>query len=247
MVAIDRQLKVAVLLAVADHIETAPIFRNRFSMNSVILTKAKADILKTREGIHSVLIVAVRQNSAGGQLGKLAEGFLHILQILKVIQVIRLNVQHHSQRREEIQERITVLAAFQHNGIAIAHPMTGMKQRQISADHHRGIHLSGHQNVRHHGSSSRLAVGAGNAHSIAVGLHNHAPGLRTLKDRDAVGTGVSDLRVVIMYRGSADDAIRTDHIFRMVTNGYRDPLGEQLIRRPGMGHIGAGHLQAHAL
>ena len=47
VLAVNRQFKVAILLAVADHIKPPPVIRYIGSVDAVTLTKAKADIFQT--------------------------------------------------------------------------------------------------------------------------------------------------------------------------------------------------------
>ena len=57
-----------------------------------------------RQRLHRIGVVAVGQHAVRGQPGKLPEGFLNVRQIVEIIQMIRLDVQHHRQCGEEIQE-----------------------------------------------------------------------------------------------------------------------------------------------
>ena len=175
------------------------------------------------------------------------EGFLNIRQILEVIQVIRLHVQHNGQGGEEIQERIAVFAALQHNGVALAHPMARMEQGQVAADHHRGI-LSGlHENMGHHRGCGGLAVGAGNADGVFIGLHDLAPGLGPLKHGNARGPGRGDFRIVVVGGGGADQAVRPRDIPGAVADVHMDAVGDQFVCRYRGAHIRTGNGHSHAL
>ena len=90
--AVDRQLQMAELLSVAKYIKAAPIGGSIQSLDSITVTKTKADVVHALKCIGSIGIVAVGQNPACGKLGKLAEGLLYILQVLKIIQMVRLNI-----------------------------------------------------------------------------------------------------------------------------------------------------------
>ena len=101
--------------------------------------------------------------------------------------------------------------------------------------------------MRHHGSRRGLAVGAGNAHGVAVILHDNAPCLGPLKNGNTGGTGRCDLRVIIMSRRRADDAVRPGDILLPVADGHLNATGDEFIRGNGSVHIRAGNKQAHAL
>ena len=192
-------------------------------------------------------IIAIGNDAVCCQLGKLVEGILHIRQIFEIVQMIRFHIQHDGHRGEEIQERIAILAAFQQDGIAVAHPVAGVQQRQIAADHHRRIHIRFHQNVGQHRCGGGFAVGAGNTDRILVGTHNHTPGLGTLEDRNTLGAGGGNFRIVIMGRCGTNYAASAFDIFCPVANGNVDALGDQFIRRNRRIHIRAGDGQTHSL
>ena len=216
-------------------------------MDAVALPQAEGDIVDALHGLDGVGIVTVGDHAEGGHLGKLVEGFLNIRQILEVIQVVLLHVQHQGQSGEEIQEGVAVFAAFQQNGVAVAHPVAGVKQGQIAADHNRGVQVCLHQDVGQHGSGGGFAVGAGNADGVLVGLHDLAPGLSPLKHGNARRPGGSDLGVVVVGSRRADNALGAFDIPGIVPDGHRDSLLFQFPGAVGGAHVRAGDLHAHAL
>ena len=175
------------------------------------------------------------------------ERFLNILQILEIVQMVCFHIQDYRQSGEEIQEGITVFAALKQNGIPMAYSMSCMKQGQVSADHHRRIQVSLHQNMGHHRGGGGLSMGTGDADSILIGLHDFAPGLCTFKHRDARCSGSCDFRIVIVSRSSTDDAVRTGYILCVVANGHRYSLVLQLLGGNRGAHIRAGNHHAHSL
>ena len=90
-------------------------------------------------------------------------------------------------------------------------------------------------------------MGTGNAQSILIGLHDHTPGLGSLKDRDTQKSCLSDLGIVVVRCSGTDDAGCALHIFRSVADGDLNALGDQLVGGHGRIHIRTGHLQTHAL
>ena len=125
--------------------------------------------------------------------------------------------------------------------------MTSAQLGQEAADHDCWIFFCLQQNMRQHGSGGSLAVGTGHADGVAVGLHNHAPGLGPFKHRDTSHTGSSDLRVVVVGCSGADNAASALDIFGPVADGDLNALGDQFIGRDRGIHIRAGDQQAHAL
>ena len=99
--------------------------------------------------------------------------------------MVCFDIQNYRQGGEKIQERIAIFTALQQNRIALAYPVTCPKQRQIAANHHRGVPGSRHQNVGNHGGGGGFSVGSGNTNGIFIGTHNDSPSLGPLKYRDA--------------------------------------------------------------
>ena len=216
-------------------------------MDAVALTQTEGHCVQTGHGVHGVGVIAVGQDAALGGSGELAEGCLDGSQILEVVQMVLLNVQHHSQGGEEIQEGVAVLAALHDNGVALAHTVASAQQGQVAADHNGGIGLGLHHDVGDHGGGSGLAVGAGDADGILVCLHDLTPCLGALEDGDAGGTGSGDLGVVVVGGGGADDAVSAFDVLRLMTDADGDALVDQLLGGGGSGHVRAGDGDAHAL
>ena len=231
-------IQMAVVFPVADHVKVPPVGVHIGRVNAVSFPKAEGNIVDALHGLHRMGVVAVGDHAEGGKRRELVEGLLNVRQILEIVQVIRFHIQHDCQGGEEIQEGITVFAALQHDGVPVADPVSRVEQGQIAADHDRGIHIRFHKDVGQHGRGGGLSVCAGDADGVMVGLHDLAPCLRPLKHGDACGTGGSDLRVVIVGGGSADDAVR---------DGDGNALFDQLIRGHGCVHIRTSDLHAHAL
>ena len=122
-----------------------------------------------------------------------------------------------------------------------------MEQRQRAADHHRGIRLGRHEDVGGHGGGGSLAVGAGDAQGVAVALHDGAPGLGALVDRDAPGYGPGDLGVAVVNGGGADHRVAALQVLRRVADGHGDAHGTQVLHRGAVGHVRALDGDAHAL
>ena len=90
-------------------------------------------------------------------------------------------------------------------------------------------------------------MGAGNTDRIFIGLHDLAPCLCALKNRDAGSAGSSDLRIVVVCSSGADDAVSALNIFGSVTDGHLNTLTDQFIRGNRSIHIGTRDQHAHAL
>ena len=78
-------------------------------------------------------------------------------------------------------------------------------------------------------------------------LHDLAPGLGTLKDRDATGTGAGNFRVVIMGGGGADDQLGVPQVFGAVADMDLDAQGTQMRDCTALPDVGAGDGHPHAV
>ena len=90
-------------------------------------------------------------------------------------------------------------------------------------------------------------MGAGNAHSVFILLHHGPPGLRPLKDRDALLTGRGDLRVVVPDSGGADDELRPLNGPGAVAHRHGDAQGAQMLHTLALAHVAALDQHAHAV
>ena len=248
------QLHMRVALALRHHVKAGEAVEKRHVVGvhvSVPVLHAEPVYFaaQIRQRFPRAAVIAVGDHKAvlGRQAGKLAEGVLDLPQIAEKVQVIRRHVQNHRHGGEEIQEGIAVFAAFQNNGVAFAHPVALAQQGQGSADHDRGILLRRHKDVGGHGGGGGLAMGAGDAQGVAVRLHDGAPALGPLIDRDPPGNGPGDLGIAVVNGSGADHQIAVLQILGAVADGHGDPHTAQMLHRVAVGHIGALYRQPHAL
>ena len=203
--------------------------------------------LDPAQRIHGVDIVTVCDHGAGlgrNALGKLAERVLDVLDVLEKVQMIRLDVQNHGDRRIQRKERVIVLARLHDDRIALADTVAGVQQRKRAADHDGRVFFRRHHDVRAHGRRRRLAVCAGNTQRIRVAAHERAPCLRPLKDRDAAAVRLVHLRIVVMNGGRADhelDIIR--NVGGAVADVDRNAALAQRERIVALAHVRAADVQ----
>ena len=146
-----------------------------------------------------------------------------------------------------MEEAVAVLAGLQDDGIPPAYPVAAVEHGKGAADHNSGVLLRGHENVGGHGGGGCLTVGAGDAQGVFILLHDGPPGLRSLKDGDAVGAGGGDLRVVVMDGGGADEELRPLDVLGYVAHMDGDAQGAQMLHRGTVAHVAALDLKAHAV
>ena len=240
------QVQVTVELTVTDHIHMPPI-GNMLCPNSVSFLQAEGNVISSLQRLYHIGVITVGKDTVCGQACKCAEGFLHIGKVLKIVQVVSFHIQDNSQSGAEIQERVTILTAFQHDGIALAYPMARPQQRQIATDHYGRIPLGLHENMGHHRGCGSFAMGAGNANCIFIGAHNHTPGLGPFKHRNTGAAGSSDLRVIVMDSCGTDHTICAPDIFTLVADMHGNTLICQLLGGGRQAHIRTGHGHTHSL
>ena len=91
----NPHIYMAVSFPVDSHVKMAPIRRNIDGTYLVLLPQAKADVGNALHGFHRVGVVSVGGNAEGCHFRKLMEGFLDVCQILEIVQMICLHIQHH--------------------------------------------------------------------------------------------------------------------------------------------------------
>ena len=209
---------------------------------ALLQTEGEDGPLLPLQGVHGVGVVGIGHNDAALRhpVGEGAEGVLHVVQILEEVQVIGLDVEDHRHGGEEGEEGVAVLAALQDDGVPVAHPVAGAQQGQGAADHHRGVHPGGHDDVGAHGGGGGLAVGARDAQGVLVAPHDGSPGLGPLKDGDARGAGGGDFGVFVVDGGGADHQLRALDVLPPVADGHGDAQGAQVLHRGAVAHVRAG-------
>ena len=199
------------------------------------------------QSVHGIGVIAVCDHSAGlgrDALCKQAERVLDVLDILEKVQMIRLDIQDHGDRRIEGKKRVIVLARLHNDRIALADTVAGMQQRKRAADHDGRVLLRRHHDVCAHGRRRRLAVRAGNAQRVRIAAHQRAPRLRPLKDRDAAAVRLVHLRIVVMHGSRADherNIIRD--VGGAVTDVDRNAALAQRERIVALAHVRAANVQ----
>ena len=250
----DVQGHMGVGQAVNDHVEVAVAVKEGDVVGiavsaAVFDTEGEHRMCQALDGLAGTLVIGVGDDKAAlrHQSGKVVEGVLDIGQVLEEVQMIGVDVKDHCHGGKEVQKGVAVFTALQNNGVAPAHPIAGVQQRQCAADHHRGVCLGRHEDVGGHGGGGGLPVGSGDAQGVAVALHDGAPGLGALIDRDAPGHGAGDLGIAVVNGGGTDDRVAVFQVLRRVADGHGDPHRAQVLHGVALAHVRALHRHAHAL
>ena len=86
---------------------------------------------------------------------------------------------------------------------------------------------------------------AGETDCMLIILHDVAPGLCPLKDRNTGFACGLNFRVIIVNGSSSDDTICAKYIFGAMADINRNTGTDQVLRRYRRIHIGTGNLQTH--
>ena len=200
------------------------------------------------DGIHRARVVAVGNDHAvgGNKLRKAAERVLHRLKILEIVKMVGLHIQQHRNGRVEGQEAVVVFAGLHDNGVAIAHAVSGVEQRECPADHDGGVLFRRHEDVGTHGGRRRLTVRSGDTERIFIVAHKCAPRLRPLKNRDSQRTCRHDLRVFIVDGSRPNDKfIFRQNILGTMADVHTDTASTQLRNFLALLHIAARDGKSH--
>ena len=208
----------------------------------LLQSKGEHGFVQILQGVHGVGVVPVGYHAAAlrHQLGKTAEGVLHILQILEEVQVVSIHVEDDRYGGEEGEEGVAVLTGLQNDGVSFTYPVTRAQSGQYAADHDGGVPLGGQEDVGTHGGSRGFAVGACHAQGVLVVAHNGAPGLSPFKDGDTGSPGGGNLGVVVVDGGGTDDAVCSLYALGQVANDHGNAQRAQMGHRCALVEIGAG-------
>ena len=241
----DLEGNPAQILSLVNQVEGAhPPLIGEVSSMDVPLLQAEGEyrLFQPLQGVHGVGVVPVGNDRAPlrHQLGKPAEGVLHVLQILEKVQVVRVHIQNHRHGGEKGEEGVAVLTGLQNDGVPLPHPVSRPQGGKGAPDHHRGVPLGGQENLSAHGGGGGLSVGARHTQGVLVVAHDGAPGLRPLKDGDAGGAGGGNFGVVVVDRGGADDAPRPLDALSPVADDHGDSQRAEMLHRLAVVHIRTG-------
>ena len=125
---------------------------------------------------HNARIFAPAQgHPVRGQKGKkLAEGALNMLDVLVIIQVIRIDIQHHRHRGVHFQKAAVKFTGFRHEHILFPNAGAAAQRVQPAADMHGGVQPAFQQRLGDHGGGGGFAVRAANADRLLVAQHQLA-------------------------------------------------------------------------
>ena len=209
VLAADLEGDVGIFLPHTDDVERGQavgvdkVFRVAVRVRAALAEREeRAGVALERPAHAGVVPVGDHMAVGGNELREAAEGVLNVVQVLEEVQMVGLDVENDRDGGEEAQKRVAVFAALGDDGVAVADAVAGVEQRQRTADHYGGVGVRRHEDVCRHAGGGRFAVRAGDAQGVAVAVHDRAPRLRPLKDRDAACDRAGDLGIVIVRRCS---------------------------------------------
>ena len=105
------------------------------------------------------------------KLGKTTEGMADVVDILKEIQMIRINIQNNSGCWVELQETVGVFAGLSNKILGMAYADISVNHLQNAANGDGWVLLRFQKDMGYHGGSRCLAMCAGNCNGILVIFH----------------------------------------------------------------------------
>ena len=136
--------------------------------------------------------------------------------------MICVDVEYHSDIREEFEVMVFKLTGFTYKCIALSSDTASADTWEFAADISRKIDACCTEYLCYHGSSGSLAVSTGNAYCIVVPSGNYTEKVGSFKYRYAACTGSHEFRIVLHNSSCVDDKISTFYIFCTLTDENGD-------------------------
>ena len=173
------------------------------------------------------------------KLCKPSEGVSDIIDILKEIQMVRLDVQNDLHGGKKGQEAVGIFTGLGHEHLRAAHTDIAADGVQHPPYGNGGVLPCLHQDLRQHGGGGGLSMGSRHGHRLVIISHDLAQKLRPGKDRDGPSRCGCIFRVVGMDCGRIDHHVGPFHnILRFLSVKELCSVGLQLLcelRLPGVG------------
>ena len=165
-------------------------------------------------------------------LDEIAEGILHGLERLEVIEMFGIDIGDDGDFGRQLQEGAVALVGLDHHPVARPQPRIGAVGIDDAAIDDGGIEIAGIEQRRNHRGGGGLAVGAGNR-DAAFQPHQFGQHLRAPHHRNALGTRGEQFRIVALDRGGHHQHVGARDVLRPVADRDIDAL----LAQPH--HIGA--------
>ena len=190
------------------------------------LSEAKGD---HRQGdvldrVEDVLVVAVDDQCAGGQVTELVERFLDIVERLEVVEVIGVDVEDHGDIRIEFEEGVDIFARLAYDDIALTDIAVAADEGQLAADDRGGIEARADQRLAEHSGSGGLSVSTRDRDTAVISAGDDTEHHTALNGGDALFLCCNKLGIVGLDSGGIYDQLSSVDVLGSVTHVYLDAV-----------------------
>ena len=164
-----------------------------------------------------------------------------MLDALKIVHMIHLHIEDHSNGGIEVQEGIHIFTGFKNEILFSSHAESAAHGLHCGTRKHGRIHIRVHKDLGTHGGTGALAVHARNADTVTVPHHEIAHKIRTGNGRNTTLTGAKIFGIVLGDRHGINHRIIGLHITRIMRVKDLDSLLLQRLGNGGARSIRAAH------
>ncbi len=193
----------------------------------------------TRHRFYCVRVVGVEQNGVCREQREFSERGFQVIHRAEKLQMVVVDIQDHREVRREVQERVVEFARLHHDLLPLAVTPICVDQRQLAADHRRGVCARHEHDLCCHCRCGRFAVRARDAHRMRVQACRIPQHHTALHRWDAQPRGLYQFGVIVRDGGGIDHQIGIPHVFSVLGHLHMDahcPLPADNI---ALVHVGA--------
>ena len=215
----------------------------------VRLAEAEADHrqINAFNSLQHILVIAVDDETAGGQMAELVEALFDIIQRLEVVQMIRVDVEDDRDIRRQLEEGVHILACFAHDDVAVTDIAVAADEGQLAADDGGGIKAGADQHLAEHSGSGRLAVRTGYGDAAAIAAGDDPQHDAALDGRDPLLLRGDQLGIILLDCGGVNHQLCALDILGAVTHVHRYAVALDAVKGIALVHVRAGELKAFAV
>ena len=122
----------------------------------------------------------------------------YVLDILKEVQVVFLNIQYDLHGWEKGQETVGILTRLCHKKLRPAHPDIASDILKDTTHGNGGIHVACQQYIRDHGCGGGLSMGSGHSHRLLIVAHHLPQEFSPGKHGNPLFLYRHELRIILM-------------------------------------------------
>ena len=190
-----------------------------------LLVQLLQDTGDKRIGVVGDDIAALRH-----QTGKLVERLHDVVDILEIIQVVRIDVEDDLDFRTQAQETVHIFTGFCDEITAVADLGVAVEFRKIAADQDGRVGTGFFQDEGDHRGGGGFAVCPGNRDTGTIFTHEGTQGFRAGDHRDVLFFRGDDFRIFRRNRGGIDNQVRSFDVFRGMSLINPDALIKKAFR-----------------